>query len=135
MKKNSVKLLIICLLCLSCNKLEDIKINEKCLDDKPSFGSIYVNVTISNEIKSVPIEIRLNNFNTGELILRDTIYENEKVYDVDINNYYVVSAEYKKGNITTTSIDGGKVSTRKISHEDGSECWNLRNLRARVYLN
>lgn len=135
MKKVIFQLIIINILFWSCKKIEDWNINEKCLSEKPETGDIYVNVSINNNIKSVPIEIRLNNYHSGQLIIRDTLTTTEKVYEVEVNNYYVVSAEYVKDKIKTTSIDGGKVSTRKVTNEDGSECWNLRNFRARVQLN
>jgi len=132
MKKIYYSFILITL--LSCSKINDSRIDENCLSYEPNYGKIYVNVTLNNQITSVPIEIKLNHFDTGTLLFKDTLYESVKIYEVDINNYYVVSAEYFVDGKRIISIDGGKVSTYKYNQDDGSVCWNLNNMRARVEL-
>ena len=133
MKKHNIFILVAILLILhSCDRpYRDIE----CYDTKPTEGIIFIKVTIDEATQSVPITFFEGKHEAGKVVLRDTLVMDTASYNVPVNTYYSITAEYKKDDKIIIAIQGGEVKTTKSSDEfDGTECWNIKNLTLNLRL-
>jgi hypothetical protein len=83
----------------------------ECDEIIPTMGEVKINVTINEENESVRIVIREGNFDTGEIIITDTLNNISEDYYLDVNKTYSAAAYYKKGSDSIVAIDGGKLES------------------------
>ncbi len=137
------KLLIFCLLTIfifSCDKIQ----NEKDYDDYSDDCSGFTCDTI--EPLNAYIEIKFSRTSETEnpdIYIYTDYYENRKIYDtlktdsisdyyfytyynIPVNQYYTIIAEYHKGADTIYAIDGDFIYT-EMNVECGYNCWKIKN--------
>ena len=111
---------------LNCSEgFDDVDCSE-CLPDKPLEAALYIDVTLNNKYKEVPVIVFRGKFEQGDTITVDTIYEPRGYIDVPLNEYYTVMAEYKSGNSVTYAIDGDEFNRYKIEGQCDGTCWIIR---------
>jgi len=124
---------------LSCNDNSDDSVDcstynySDCNTREPFDGRIYINLSINSENPAVPITIYKGKLEENDVVLMDTATANKYDTLLPIDNYYTVTAKYKKGNTTIIAVDGGKISKSKTKTCD-SICWSVKTASVNVKL-
>lgn len=100
---------------------------DNCNTEVPVVGSVTVNITINEFNDSVIVVIKEGKFESGQLVLKDTLYQNSKTYSLDLNKNYSAAAYYKSGSDTIIAIDGGKLDYYSYKACELT-CYEVRNL-------
>jgi hypothetical protein len=126
MKINSIILFIVLSAgMVSCEKL---KLSTDCYDEKPVEGELTIKVSVPPGNEAVGVNIYRGKYENNMLLFTDSVRDKEITYFLPVNSFYTVSAEYERDNKTIFVIDGGKISVKKQTNDDGSVCWNLYNV-------
>ncbi len=121
----------ICLI-ISC---EDLSYLNDCYSDKPLQGDLTVNVSVQENAAGIPVKVLQGKFEDNNVLLLDTLAENEKTYSLPVNTYYTVSAEYNMSGKVILVIDGGEIKVSRNENENTSEpCWVLKNVNLNLEL-
>ncbi|MBS4014578.1 MAG: hypothetical protein KGZ97_12625 [Bacteroidetes bacterium] len=101
---------------------------DNCNTDEPLVGAVVVYVTINDIHNNVIVIIKEGLYESGEIVLTDTLQQNSKTYNFDINTTYSAAAFYKNDNDSVIAIDGGKLEyyTYKACE---LTCYEVKNLK------
>jgi len=93
--------------------------------EKPSWGIVYVDLTINDENPYVPLVFYRGYFEEQIIEYVDTAYSEKYEMDMPLELYLSVTAEYQSNGKTIYAVDGGKFETKKyrVCKED---CWIIR---------
>jgi len=93
---------------------------DNCISNRPDSGAFIVKCTPPSTGRGVPIQIYKGDYIDGILTIRDTLYEPEKEYFLEVNTVYTAAAEYKNGLQTILALNTGKVRRGKEGCIDSS---------------
>lgn len=124
--------LIACISISSCNDSYDsdsVDCNtydySDCITSEPYDGRMYVKLTINDENTKVPIAIYRGKLEDYDLYLKDTA--KTEYYDtlLPVDDFYTVTAEYKRNGEKIFAVDGDDI---KKSHANvcDSVCWDVK---------
>jgi hypothetical protein len=126
-------------LILSCNDNSNNSVDcstynySDCTTREPIDGRLYINLSINSENPAVPITIYRGKLEDNNIITKNTVTTNKYDTLLPIDNYYTVTAKYKKGSATIIAVDGGKISKSKTKTCD-SICWSVKTASIDVKL-
>ncbi|MFA4850918.1 MAG: hypothetical protein WC868_11230 [Bacteroidales bacterium] len=124
---------------LSCNDNSDNSVDcstynySDCNTREPFDGKLYINLSINSGNPAVPITIYKGKLEDNDVILKDTVTTDKYDTLLPIDNYYTVTAKYKKGNTVIVAVDGDKISKSKSKTCD-STCWSVKTASVNVKL-
>jgi hypothetical protein len=95
-----------------------------CVRSKPSKGSLKVRCTINAEYPLIPITVYLGDFEEDQVMLRDTVDIPIVLYELPVDEYYSVAAEYRSEEDTLIVLRGARISTMSRDYEDAT-CWSV----------
>ncbi len=104
-----------------------------CNTVEPFDGRLFINLSINSENPAVPITIYKGKLEDNDVILKDTVTTDKYDTLLPIDNYYTVTAKYKKGNTVIVAVDGDKISKNKTKTCD-STCWSVKTASVNVKL-
>jgi hypothetical protein len=120
---------LITLSLIGCNifneECEERPIGIECEHQRPTHGILNISVTINSENPSVPVNVYRGDFESGILILSDTLNINEVEYILPINEYSA-TAKYISGQDTIITVDGGEISA-ELTEYCGEYCWEVHD--------
>jgi hypothetical protein len=105
---------------------------DECYTDKPKVGPVTVNVSIDSENKRIPIRIFKGEYkesyrtDLSKAIQIDTLEEESAIYDLDVNEYYSIVAEYSSNGKKIIAVNGDKLKIYRVSDSCDGECWIFR---------
>ena len=113
-----------------CTDLED----EECYDAdysscdtwEPFWGELDISLTINEENPEVPITIYRGKLEDEDIVKQCTIRTPTLYYEVPLDIYYTVKAEYKSGDKTIYAVDGDEIKKHSTDYCD-STCWEIRD--------
>ena len=94
-----------------------------CIETEPESGSLSIKVTINSENSAVPIQIFEDDFETGHLVLSDTLTATSMCYDLS-EGYYSVTARYNVGADVILAVDGDEIEFSIEEYCEGY-CWEV----------
>lgn len=103
-----------------CNELPWWK---TCLETEPEFGALSISITINSENNAVPIQIFKDDFETGQLVLSDTLTTTSRNYDLP-EGYYAATAQYGIGTDVILAVDGDEIDFILEEYCEGY-CWKV----------
>ncbi|MCD4681414.1 MAG: hypothetical protein K8S00_13595 [Bacteroidales bacterium] len=114
---------------ISCEKpnplnCEDYDFSD-CYLEEPEWDFIHIKVTINEENPYVPIIIYKGNFEDNNVDWTDTAWSSDYSIDVQLNQYYSVTAEYKVNSQKILAVDGSDVRKVKTTVCD-EKCWYIK---------
>lgn len=119
-----VRLLFLFFLAVSCTTEEEEECDySSCMTIPPTTGKLTIKVTRNEQNPYVPISIYLGKFENGILLLRDTLNENIKTFDVPIDQFITASAYYNMDNQKVIVMNSGKVKLKKEKTCDSICYW------------
>jgi hypothetical protein len=95
-----------------------------CSTTRPYDTELNLLFTINKEFTWVPFEIYKGTVDKGELILRDTAWDNKITYIMPIPETYSVRAIYEINGQTIYAVDGDKLEAASKQICD-STCWSV----------
>ncbi|XOV92844.1 MAG: hypothetical protein ACFHWX_21915 [Bacteroidota bacterium] len=86
----------------------------KSCDSGPFFADLEIKLTVNDENTQVPIEVYEGMYDTGSLIIQDTIsaaalINGKAIYNLEAGIFYSAAAIYKSGAKTIIAIDGAEM--------------------------
>ena len=81
----------------------------------------------------MPIAVYSGKLNDNNIIFRDTLSVSSFDTLLTVNNYYTVTAKYKKNGSTIIAVDGDEITKSKTVTCD-STCWSVKTGNANVRL-
>ena len=86
----------------------------QCYRIKPTYGELWIKLTINSDYPSVPIVIYMDEVEDNIVEYIDTATTSDYYIDVPVNKYYSITAKYERSDRTVIAVDGDKIKTRKI---------------------
>jgi len=80
-----------------------------CITLKPDFGLLIIKLTSSDTINPTIISVYKGYFEERNLIFSDTTTAYSLIYEMNLNEYYTVTAFYKTPEKDILAIDGDKI--------------------------
>lgn len=96
---------------------------DECSAFKPEYADLTIKFTINEENPYVKYILYEGNFDTGDTILIDTTFITKVVWNLNVNKYYSVKAEYSSGARTIFAVDGNELRTKKDRSSCDEECY------------
>ncbi|MDP4188433.1 MAG: hypothetical protein Q8907_06590 [Bacteroidota bacterium] len=96
---------------------------DNCENQQPYEAALNVKLTVNEENPRVPISIYQGKYEYNNVILNDTLSQENVHYDLPVNKNYSVVARYKMGNKTVYAIDGDQVKAKNSSTYCNTNCW------------
>ena len=96
-----------------------------CPFDEPVSSNLYIELSIDNENDSVPVEFYIGRIEDGTLDTSFIATESEYVFELPVNKYYSVKAEYISHGKKVIAIDGDEMRTYQTSKCD-EYCWQVK---------
>ena len=104
-----------------------------CNTTEPVKGTLSIKLTINSDNPKVPIAVYSGKLNDNNIIFRDTLSVSSFDTLLTVNNYYTVTAKYKKNGSTIIAVDGDEITKSKTVTCD-STCWSVKTGNANVRL-
>lgn len=105
---------------------------DECYTPEPNFGPVTITVSLNSENDSIPVRIFKGKYQDSfrndldKAFILDTLTETNTIYDLDVNEYYSVTAEYNSNGKKTIVVDGDKLKKYKVSDTCEDICWIFR---------
>jgi hypothetical protein len=96
---------------------------DECYFNEPDSGDLIVYVTINSENTKVPLIIYKDQVDDERIEYVDTAFSSPYYLWVDLNEYYSVKAEYRKGDQIIYAIDGDKIKSRFVTETCEFDCY------------
>ncbi|HBS85161.1 MAG: hypothetical protein A2W91_01615 [Bacteroidetes bacterium GWF2_38_335] len=113
----------------SCDDVEDPECEDydysSCDTWEPKSAELVISLTINEENLKVPITIYDGKIEDNIVVDHCTVPNNKLYYDVPIDHFYTVMAEYKSGDKTIFAVDGEEMK-KKSSTVCDSTCWTVK---------
>lgn len=97
-----------------------------CLSFEPLEAELYMEVTINNKYREVPVVVLNGTLGSRDTVAVDTITNQMGYINVPLSGYYTVIAEYQTGTKTVKAVDGDDITKYDISNKCGETCWIIR---------
>jgi hypothetical protein len=94
-----------------------------CYNIEPDEGILFINLTIDNHHKDVPIVIYRGLMDQGDTIWVDTATATPYDIGVPIDDKYTVTAEYMVDEKKIIAVDNDRVYMRKNTTDCDEDCW------------
>lgn len=113
---------------------------DNCISVKPDSGALMLECTPSMSGQGIPVQIYKGDYMDGILTIRDTLFEREKEYWLEVNTMYTAVAEYRNGSEVVRVLNTGKVRRGKQGCSDSNDgevdyyCWFIIPARVDVRL-
>jgi len=114
---------VLVLLCVSCGEDRGYAPSD-CVRSKPSTGALKVRCTINEDFPFVPITIYLGDFEENQVMLTDSLDVPIGLYELPVDEYYSVAAEYRSEEDTLVVLRGDRISARSTKYDDAT-CWSV----------
>lgn len=96
-----------------------------CIDVRPTEGQLIIRVSINGRNLQVPIAVFRGDFEKNDLVLLDALTGSGATYQLPVDQYYSVVAEYiQKDGDTVIAIDGDDVSVDRDDYCD-KDCYDV----------
>lgn len=127
---------------LSCSdnfSLEDVNCDE-CYTDKPEVGPVTIYITPPHQGDKVPIKIFKGKYKESyrldysSAFRVDTLTDEKTIYDLPVDEYYSVEAEYTVDGKKILVVDGAKLRIQKITDSCDETCWIFKGGNIHVSL-
>jgi hypothetical protein len=123
----ALALLLALALCGACSEDEDLDYAPAdCLQARPEFGYLDVEVTIDAEHDSVPIVIYRGEFEDDVVVEEYVMTAVHRKFELAEDEDYAVTAHYIVGPDTIMVLDGDRISTDEIEYRD-AYCWEVND--------
>ncbi len=99
---------------------------DECHTVEPDSADLIVRITINEENEAVPLIFYKGKAENGIIEWVDTSYTTTLYLYSRVNEFYSVSAKYKKGDKTIYVIDGDKLITKLVSDVCERDCWIVK---------
>jgi len=96
-----------------------------CTFEEPTTGFLQITLTIDSSNDSVPVDLFIGKVEDGIIDTSFIATEIKYVFELPINVYYSVRAEYNSLGTKVFAIDGEEMETY-LSSECEQECWKIR---------
>lgn len=119
---------------LSCGDeyfFDDVDCSE-CYVPKPEYGPVTISFTHNAENSRIPIKIFRGKYeesflnDNSNVVVVDTVSQSSAIYDLEVNEYYSVAAEYMVNGKKVIVVDGDKLKLYKVSDSCDEVCWIYR---------
>ena len=80
-------------------------------------------ILLSYENDGIPLTIYEGKYEIGTIIFQDTIFEEEFIYNLNVDAEYTIAAEYNLIERTIIVIDSEYIEKRLASSECQLDCW------------
>ena len=121
----ALALLLALALCGACSEDEDLDYAPSdCLQVRPEFGYLDVEVTIDAEHDSVPIVIYLGEFEDDVVVEEFVMISAHHKFELAADEDYAVTARYIVGTNTIVALDGDRISADHVEYRD-AYCWEV----------
>jgi len=77
----------------------------------------------STQYGEVPFVIYKGDYESGDIILQDTIISETYEFDLDVDANYTIAAEYTLSDKKITVVDGEFIEKRLAASECSLDCW------------
>lgn len=120
---------IFCSLILSNCNYEDTECVDadysSCDTWEPYWGELDIDLTIDENNKNIPVTIYKGKIEENDVIKQCTIRTPKLYYEVPLDEYYTVKAEYKHEGKTIFAVDGDEIYKSSRDYCD-STCWEIK---------
>jgi len=101
--------------------------DSECYSTYPTSGTLTVKITTDALNSSVPVRIYAGRYDSGQLLIEDTLYYNRQEFVLDPGEYYSVSATYQTENGEVVVVDGGKIDVI-TNNCDSFSCYTVTDV-------
>ena len=95
-----------------------------CMEQKPAFGSLSLQITINAENPSVTVTVYRGDYEDENVVTTESFTSETGSIDLEVDNTYSVTASYQRGPDTILVLDEGRISTSGEEFR-GATCWNV----------
>ncbi|MBN2681569.1 MAG: hypothetical protein JXR58_03620 [Bacteroidales bacterium] len=92
---------------------------------EPFWGELVISLTINEENTLVPVTIYRGKIEENQIIKQCSIRTPTLYYEVPLDEYYTVKAQYKNNGQTIYAIDGDRIYKKSRKYCD-STCWEIK---------
>lgn len=96
---------------------------DECYTDKPDSAALYIDVTINDKYKAVPLVIYNGEVENDQVEWIDTTHISDYWVWVAVDRYYSVKVEYASDKDTIYVIDATKIKKKRVSDACDDACW------------
>ena len=101
--------------------------NSECYSTYPTTGTLTVKIKTDGLNSFVPVRIYAGRYDSGQLLIEDTLYYNRQEFVVDPGEYYTVAATYQTENGEVVVVDGGKIDVI-TNNCDSFSCYTVTDV-------
>jgi hypothetical protein len=104
----------------------------ECYSPEPDSVYLYIDLTINDEFKEIPLVIYRGDVEDDQIDYIDTAYSTPYILAVAVDQKYSVKAKYRKISGILYAIDGTKIKTLLVTATCDQDCYVISNDRMNV---
>ena len=97
-----------------------------CIEQKPVFGTLHLQITINAENPTVTVTVYRGNYDDGIVVATEPFTSETGSIDLEVDDTYSATARYKRGEDTILVLDEGYISTSSEEFRDAT-CWSVHD--------
>jgi hypothetical protein len=102
---------------------------DECYTDKPDSAILFIDVTINDDYREVPLVLYREEYEKDQIDYRDTTAISDYWVWVAVDQEYSVKVEYAYDSDTIYVVDATKIKAKRVSEECDEVCWVVVNDR------
>jgi hypothetical protein len=99
-----------------------------CVETKPKTGFLRIELTIDAQNPSVPLCVFRGDMERNDIVCQEAVTATRASYELDVDQYYAVSAQYVCGMDTILVVRGDRISAKTEEYRDAT-CWTVEDAK------